>query len=1451
VLIARFHGIGKLDAMSLARQSCERFLGIDIGAETVKVAELIRRDARLEQGRRMVVDHGKEPQAAALQMLAELDWPSVHSAAATGRLSGVLRLHKVPIQAAQAAALAFRMPDHGPLMLVSIGSRGFSVLEIHESGRTVFRENNRCSQGTGNFLRQLAERFGLSVGEASLLTAKVQNPASLSGRCPVILKTDMTHLANKGEKREQILAGLFDAVCENVQTLIKPQLAPKRVLLAGGVSCAPRVRLHFQSFFAKHGLELVDGIGEQGLFLEATGAAFEAARLGFPTPSMEALPATLPRAGFDEMPALRNALPRVRRMNRPACSLGQPARRLVLGIDAGSTGSKLVALDLERKELVWEAYRSTRGDPVNAAKDLVDRFVREGGAVHDVLAFGVTGSGREIVGSLLSTCYGVGCVYILNEIAAHAAGAMHYDPGVDTIFEIGGQDAKYIRLSAGQVCDAAMNEACSAGTGSFIEEQGRRLAGVDDVIRMNDLALGAERCLSLGQHCSVFMAEIIDAAVSAGRPLPEIIAGVYDSVIQNYLNRVKGHRPIGQKIFCQGMPFTSDALAAALAGRTGSEVTVPPGPGTVGALGIALLAARELRWQALQPQALDPFLTARVVGKDLFVCRSTTGCGGAGNKCRIERLTAIVGREQRGFHWGGSCALYDRGVGKKKLPEGAPDPFREREALIAALIEEYGQQRGGRPTVAMTDEFVLKQLFPFFAAFVQQLGFDLIVRTGAGRKALKRGIEESNVPYCAPLQLYTGLIGELLEANPDYVLLPMLRDVPRLADEPVATTCSLAQASADIIRLNLRHHTQAQMLTPVLDAGPTGIDSAIFRKQCRRLAEFLGVRSGQWRRAFRHAYIVQEKFQSQLHAIGANAVAFSAGKNLTPVVVLGRTYTIYNDVLNSNVPALLRELGALPIPVDCYPVGEAVPVFRDVYYSYSQMNLRAAHQIRRTPGVYSVFCSNYSCGPDSFNLHFYSHLMEHKPFALIETDGHSGDAGTKTRLEAFLYCTETDMRAARSSTVGRFNILHSFEHDQTTLADVAKSDRILLIPRMGVGAEVLAAVVRADGIRAEALPVPDREAIATGRRHTSGKECLPLTVTLGSVLKRILAGNPEEKYVLLMPRNSGPCRFGLYHFFDKLIFSRLGLEDRISVFSPPANNFFKGLSHGFALRIWASIVAADILTAMLHEVRPVERLRGTAAGLHEQYIAALMRLSASTPAPSLARGVTLIPGDVFGLRPLLAGAGSDFAAAVDPGKDFPTVALTGEIYVRCDPGSNDYLIERLEERGLRVKLAPVHEFIEYADWCKWRYLCDGRRKFPGGKPGARLSSFLKRAVLKRLSDTACDAMGWPPHAPVARAIACAADYLSPAHHGEAILSIGGPLLLHREEQIAGAVCVGPLECLPNRIAESQLYHASEDTGLVTQALYLNGDPLDAEILDNFVYEVHRRHALRKESTSAR
>ncbi len=217
-----------------------RYIGIDVGAETIKVVELSREGSALRWERRQVAEHHKEPGKTLVEILRGWDWDRVDGAAVAGRLGRQVALLRVPAKQAQAAGHRFLHGD-GPATVVSIGSHGFSVLELREGGVEVFRENSRCAQGTGNFLRQLVERFDMGVEDAAALASGVAEPAPLSGRCPVILKTDMTHLANKGEGKDRILAGLLDAIAENVQVLVKPAVAPKRMVLAGGVCRSSRV----------------------------------------------------------------------------------------------------------------------------------------------------------------------------------------------------------------------------------------------------------------------------------------------------------------------------------------------------------------------------------------------------------------------------------------------------------------------------------------------------------------------------------------------------------------------------------------------------------------------------------------------------------------------------------------------------------------------------------------------------------------------------------------------------------------------------------------------------------------------------------------------------------------------------------------------------------------------------------------------------------------------------------------------------------------------------------------------------------------------------------------------------------------------------------------------------------------------------------------------------------
>jgi predicted CoA-substrate-specific enzyme activase len=1415
----------------------ERYVGIDVGAESLKVVEVARRGEELSWTRRECVEHGKAPATLLREILVRWDWTGVTAAAACGTLTRQLALPRVPVKAALTAAWRF-LGNGEPVTILSMGSRGFCVLEFTSTGIDSLRGNSRCSQGTGNFLRQLVERFGLTIEEASRLCADVGDPLPLSGRCPVILKTDMTHLANKGEARARILAGLFDAVCENVQTLIRPRRSPPRTILIGGVTRSPRVRENFRRFLGRAGMALSEEIDEEeGRFLEALGSAIVASRLRRPVPTIDGLFRPPAGRGLSSFPSLSTFLGQVRRMQAPSpANLDGALPPVVLGLDIGSTGSKAVAITASR-QIAWSDYVGTSGDPVRAAQALVRRFLHGPAGRCPVIRLGATGSGREIVGSLAATCYGARAVHVLNEIAAHAAGAVHYDARVDTIFEIGGQDAKYIRLTEGRVTDAAMNEACSAGTGSFIEEQGRKFPGIRGVEDLSQAAVGAQSGVSLGQHCSVFMAEFIDDAFAAGVEARAIVAGLFDSVVQNYLNRVKGSRSVGRVIFCQGMPFASDALAAAVVRQTGSEVVVPPSPGTVGALGIALLALREIPDPPGAPMDLHRFLDARVDTKTTFVCRSTRGCGGAGNRCRIDRLATVVAHERKSFTWGGSCSLHDRDGLRRKLPHRSPDPFRERDELVQR-IAAGGDRAGARPRLAITDEFVLKGLFPFFGTYLDALGFDLVLARGAEPQTLKRGIENARVPFCAPMQLYHGLADALRTVAADVLFLPMLRSLPRAANEPVAVTCPIVQASPDILRAALGNGDAAQVLSPVIDIGRDGFRSPEFLQSCRGLARQLGVRGDRWREACQRAVTAQEMFDEECLTLGRRALAFASAHAIPAVVVVGRAYTIHNRLLNSNVPAILREQGVMAVPLDCYPVNGAAPVIESLYWGHGHRAARAAHEIRRAPGVYGIFCSNYACGPDSFGIHFFSHLMQGKPFAIIETDGHSGDAGTKTRVEAFLHCVRQDLEDRERPRP--LVCLENLVANGPDLADIRGARATVVVPSMGPSTDALAACLRGAGIPVHCLPAADADSVRLGRRHTSGKECVPFCVTLGSLLQRVPGnGHRQEPLTLLMPASTGPCRFGLYHLLHRLILDRLGLGERVKVWAPSDSELFAQLPGGISTLLFTGVVAVELLAEALRETRPTERCPGAAVQVYERHRRELLDLLEREASRGISLSAALrrvATGDLFGCRALLERAAGEFAAARNS-VPVPTILVVGEIFARLDPLTNDFVVEKLEDLGLRVRLAPASEWLEYLGYLE-------RDLGLGGF----MTHGVERRVARACHEVFRRSLGLPAWTSIKEILSAARPYVREEIEGEAVLTVGKAVHAWRAREIDGVVVVGPLECMPNKVAECQLTHAAEREGLPFLALSFNGDPTDRSALEDFAFELHERFSRRQTAT---
>jgi predicted nucleotide-binding protein (sugar kinase/HSP70/actin superfamily) len=508
-----------------------------------------------------------------------------------------------------------------------------------------------------------------------------------------------------------------------------------------------------------------------------------------------------------------------------------------------------------------------------------------------------------------------------------------------------------------------------------------------------------------------------------------------------------------------------------------------------------------------------------------------------------------------------------------------------------------------------------------------------------------------------------------------------------------------------------------------------------------------------------------------------------------------------------------------------------------MYWGYGQRILRATHLTRRSPGVYAIYCSNYSCGPDSFLLHFYGYLMEGKPCAVIETDGHSGDAGTKTRIEAFLYCVEVDRREKKAGPPANgFDPIAVGAH---RIEDVRRNRETLLVPWMGPASDAIAASFRAGGVRAESLPLSDAETLQLGRRHTSGKECLPMCLTLGSLLQRLRnSPDPNARFALLMPKTCGPCRFGVYNLLNRIVLEKLGYGDRMNIWAPANEDYFRGLPAALSALVLTGAAGSDTLMDALHDVRPTETRRGLAGEIYRRYHAELLAVleGAGTGDLSLAAGLWQIAsGRLFGVRDVLQRAANEFKAARRDAR-LPVVLVVGEIYVRLNAFANGDLIRELERRGLRVKLAPTMEWLEYADWIQ--------NEDQESTPGRRLKSFCQRRIQQVCHQAAGPVLGWPARSDVRHSLSAAGDYLRTDLRGEATLTLGSSIHEWREGRIDAAVFSGPFECMPNKIAEAQGWHLAEEEGLLLLTVSMNGEAMDANNLDTFAFEVKARHARR-------
>ncbi|HWR14636.1 MAG TPA: acyl-CoA dehydratase activase [Terriglobales bacterium] len=856
-------------------------------------------------------------------------------------------------------------------------------------GITDYSSSGDCAAGTGSFIDQQATRLLYKVDEVGPVACGASCAARVAGRCSVFAKSDMIHAQQKGYTTDQILRGLCDAVARNFKSaIVKGRAVTTPVAFIGGVAQNEAVKKAMQEAF-----KLNDGdflVPQFHAWMGALGAAmFESEEWRKRTfKRIHQLKQHTGKQNFacsdplsmEKVVMLRD---HVKDPPLPPAGTRVPA---YLGIDIGSVSTNLVVID-QHGNLLHEIYLRTQGRPIEVVQKGLQEIEELIADRLDIRGVGTTGSGRELIGEL------IGADTVNDEITAHKTGSTHVChilgmKPVDTIFEIGGQDSKFIRLDKGVVVDFTMNEACAAGTGSFLEEQAEKL-GISIKGEFAQLALDSKNPARLGERCTVFMERDVTSLLLKGAEVGDLAAGLAYSVVLNYLNRVVRGRKIGDVIFFQGGTAYNDAVAAAFSQILDKKIIVPPHNGVIGAIGMALIA-RDKMASSSQPSKFRGYDLERVdFTTREFVCQACS------NFCDIKEFK-IEGNKS---YWGDKCSDKFR---KRARTDRIPVIEDLVEFRDKALEEVLRPPRGGK-TIGIPRTMFYFDRFPFWCAYLQELGFDVVTSPQTDRKISAVGDEMAVAQPCFPVKVAHGHVQYLVDNGTDYIFLPNTVNQESPNDGSESFLCPWNQTLPFVVRSTSQMEAYAdRVLAPTVHF-KLGVEHV--KKELGHYAkEALGISKRVSDRAVDSAYAAQKQFAQSLLWKGAEALQLLNNSDEPALILIGRPYNIYDRSVNCDIPRKLRtQYGVNVVPLDFLPLeDEDISEYNDnMYWNSGRRILAAANIARRNPNLHLVFISNFKCGPDSYIKSFVDDAAG-KPGLILQFDGHANDAGFITRCEAYL-----------------------------------------------------------------------------------------------------------------------------------------------------------------------------------------------------------------------------------------------------------------------------------------------------------------------------------------------------------------------------------------------------------------------------------------------------------------
>ena len=1375
------------------------YIGINIGALTVKVVAV---QSHAQNSR--VMAHQGRPLEVLQQLLDQPEFAGAEYFGVSGHLGHI----------SEFAAIQRALREVGGEIdaVVSLGGESFLVYTLANGKVTNVLSHNKCAAGSGEFFVQLIGRMGLDIDTAVQLSAS-GTVVQLASRCTVHCKSDVTHKLNRHEATPaDILTTLHDSMASKVVALLeKGQNSLRRVLLIGGVT---RNDALVRALRAKLPAAELMVLPESPWF-EAWGSAL----LTRDHPLHKSPQISKPPV-FDTLLPLGGYKDQVQVMAAPPLQAA-PDGPMILGIDAGSTTTKAVLLDPATRDLVSCHYTRTHDDPVAAVHECLRALIDQVGN-RPVGLVSTTGSARELIGA----CLGTEQVY--NEISAHAAGATHFAADVDTIFEIGGQDAKYIYLRNGVPVGYAMNNACSAGTGSFLEESAHSDLGVK-VSDIADIAMGAPAPVKFKATCAAFINSDIRIAQQQGQGRDNILAGLVYAIVENYLTKVKGQRQVGKKVLLQGGVALNRAVGCAFAHRVGRPVVIPPNPELLGALGVGLLALERSADGMAVTTDLETLLSAEMKLVGRFTCRACKMC------CTIERFEA-AGRR---FPFGGRCSLYENVWKRKTRTSPAPDLVEQRAAIIYGapryldtaakrepkvrpywdagpaleaarlfLEESFGNPSVTEPVremrIGIPRALTTHSLFPLYSTFFAALGKEVVL-SGVD----PRGDLRSHSGFCLPAQIAHGAVLDLAHHGVRLVFLPQVARMPQHDSGKDSYLCPITQAGPYFLA---KAFPDTQFLSPVLDFTHGYSANAAMTEMAVRE---LGVSQDLANEAWAAAIGEQTRVDCALVEIGRQALAQARAADKPAILLAGHSYNAYTPEASQSVGKKLSSMGVLVIPADCLmPTGAGPTVWH-----FANQILNAASLVKQHRNLFLLSVSNFSCTIDAFTHSQLASELESKPYLTLEIDAHTADAGVQTRLEAFLDIVQ-NYRAAQPSPAQPFKACRLNKGGEVI---TSSGESVPLIdPRVRLHmlnfsvyhAQSTDMALNWLGLHTGPQVLISRSQLDLGLQFTSGRECLPLPLSIGQLLQINRDRQLGEIAGLIMMQGGAPCVSEAYmDYFERFIVEQR-LADTFMVHPGPENDYLGFDPFTLMKHFSPAVLLADILVEIDHVLRVVG-----APGSLEQFHREWERFR--TSAKTLDDFSAQLPGFV------------EYLAALPRTRDpmaCPKVVVTGDFYARFSPFFMDGVRDLYAERGIILKPVDLTDLFLYVTYDGMRGIANHWGLMPGGfalakactrvlepdgqqylqqwwgyQSGKRAEQhyremFLKTGLLVSRSND------------VVAAFEKSSEHVSPRIFGEITPTVGRSLNAEYEGY-DGIILIGPFNCLPFRISEAILKPLSIQQGM--------------------------------------